>query len=46
MQGHGYDGHFFSRKLPPFKSFHLDDYRLYLSTNYFFLTLLQLHDTK
>lgn len=46
MQGHGYYGHIFTRKLPPFKSFHLDDYRSYLCTNYFFLSLLQLHDTK
>lgn len=36
MQGHGYYGHFFTRKLPPFKSFHLDDYRLSLCSNYFF----------
>ena len=36
MQGHGYYGHIFTRKLPPFKSFHLDDYRSYLCTNYFF----------
>ena len=49
MQGHGYYGdygHIFTRKLPPFKSFHWDDYRSYLCTNYFFLSLLQLHDTK
>ena len=45
MQGHGYYGHSFTRKLPPFKSFHLDDDRLYLCTNYFFLSLLQLHVT-